>query len=99
MTEGSTGYKSLEQASSLGKGQDKALEWLVETKQPVAVFLISGIKLEGVISSFDQYCLLLTDYRGNQQLIYKAKVSTIAIAGPRKKDGQKPRRDHDQQQS
>lgn len=52
-----------------------------------------------VISSFDQYCLLLTDYRGNQQLIYKAKVSTIAIAGPRKKDGQKPRRDHDQQQS
>ena len=43
MTEGSTGYKSLEQAFSLGKGQDKALEWLVETKQPVAVFLISGI--------------------------------------------------------
>ena len=97
MTEGSTGYKSLEQAFSLGKGQDKeALEWLVETKQPVAVFLISGIKLEGVISSFDQYCLLLTDYRGNQQLIYKAKVSTIAISGPKKKDGQKPRRDQAQ---
>ena len=89
-------YTSLGQAFSLGNGQESALNWLREKKIPVAVFLISGIKLEGVISSFDQYCLLLTDYRGNQQLIYKAKVSTIAISGPKKKDGQKPRRDQAQ---
>ena len=46
----------------------------------VAVFIIiSGIKLEGTISGFDQYSVLLTDAHGNQQLVYKAKISTIAM--------------------
>jgi host factor-I protein len=70
-------YTSLGQAFSLGNGQESALNWLREKKIPVAVFLISGIKLEGVITSHDQYSLLLTDARGIQQLIYKAKISTI----------------------
>ncbi len=70
-------YTSLEQAFYLGNGQDSALNWLKESKQRIAVFLISGIKLEGVVSGHDQYSLLLTDSRGNQQLIYKAKISTI----------------------
>jgi|SRR5574344_204548 host factor-I protein len=70
-------YASLEQAFSLGNGQETALNWLRKTKQSVAVFLISGIKLEGIVSGHDQYSLLLTDSHGNQQLIYKAKISTI----------------------
>ena len=70
-------FTSLGQAFSLGNGQESALNWLREKKIPVAVFLISGIKLEGVITSHDQYSLLLTDARGIQQLIYKAKISTI----------------------
>lgn len=73
-------YTSLEQAFSLGNGQDGALDWFQKTKQPVAIFLISGIKLEGLVSSHDQYSLLLTDSHGNQQLIYKAKISTITTA-------------------
>lgn len=73
-------YNSLEQAFSLGNGQDSALNWLKNSKQAVAVFLISGIKLEGTVSGHDQYSLLLTDYHGNQQLIYKAKISTITLA-------------------
>ena len=40
---------------------------------------MSGIKLEGTISGFDQYSVLLTDAHGNQQLVYKAKISTIAM--------------------
>ncbi len=75
-------YPTLEQAFSLGNGQETALNWLSRTKQTVAVFLISGIKLEGVVTSHDQYSLLLTDSHGNQQLIYKAKISTITVVQP-----------------
>lgn len=71
-------FTTLDQAFSLGNGQDSALNWLRKTKQPVAIFLISGIKLEGTISGFDPYCILLTDAAGNQQMVYKAKVSTIS---------------------
>lgn len=75
-------FTTLEQAFSLGSGQDSALNWLTKSKLKVAVFLISGIKLEGVVSGHDQYSMLLTDAHGNQQLIYKAKISTITQALP-----------------
>ena len=65
-------YSTIEQAFSLGKGQDGALEWLKDTNQTVAVFLISGIKLEGTITHNDH---------GHQQLVYKAKISTVAQLG------------------
>ena len=74
----SQNFTSLEQAFSLGNSQDSALEWLKANKKQVAIFLISGIKLEGVISGYDPYCILLTDGKGCQQMIYKAKISTIA---------------------
>ncbi len=74
-----TNFNSLEQAFSLGNGQEDALNWLRTTKQVVAVFLISGIKLEGVVTGHDQYSLLLTDSHGNKQLVYKAKISTITL--------------------
>lgn len=71
-------FMSMEQAFSLGNGQDSALNWLRKSKQPVAIFLISGIKLEGIITGFDPYCILLTDGNNNQQMVYKAKISTIS---------------------
>ena len=71
-------FTSMEQAFSMGNSQDSALEWLKQNKKQVAVFLISGIKLEGIISGFDPYCILLTDGKGCQQMVYKAKISTIA---------------------
>jgi len=86
-------YTSLEQAFSLGNGQDSALNWLRKNHTQVAIFLVSGIKLEGSISGFDQYSLLLTDAHGNQQMIYKAKISTISPLLPRGPGGfQRPRR-------
>lgn len=88
-------FSTLEQAFSLGNGQDSALNWLRVTKQPVAIFLVSGIKLEGIISGFDPYCILLTDYNNNQQMVYKAKVSTIAQVShshnSRKNSGHNPK--------
>lgn len=83
MTGENQNYTSLEQAFSLGNGQDAALNWLRKTHANVAIFLVSGIKLEGVISGFDQYSVLLTDAHHNQQMIYKAKISTIAPVSAR----------------
>lgn len=74
-------YSTIEQAFSLGKGQDGALEWFKNTNQTVAVFLISGIKLEGTITHNDRFSILLTDTHGHQQLVYKAKISTVAQVG------------------
>lgn len=79
MTTESPSYATIEQAFSLGNGQDSALNWLRKNRTQVAIFLVSGIKLEGTISGFDQYSVLLTDAHGNQQLVYKAKISTIAM--------------------
>ena len=79
MTTETQNFSTLEQAFSLGNGQDSALNWLRKNNSQVAIFLVSGIKLEGVISGFDQYSVLLTDANGNQQMIYKAKISTIAM--------------------
>ena len=83
MTSETQNYTNLEQAFSLGNGQDSALNWLRKSHTTVAIFLVSGIKLEGVISGFDQYSVLLTDAHNNQQMIYKAKISTIAPLGNR----------------
>ena len=93
MTTETQNFSTLEQAFSLGNGQDSALNWLRKNNSQVAIFLVSGIKLEGVISGFDQYSVLLTDANGNQQMIYKAKISTIAmLTGRPGNNFQRPRR-------
>lgn len=60
-------------------GQNGALKYLAENAVPVCVFLITGVKFEGVISSFDQYTIGITDIKGHQQLIYKDKISTLTL--------------------
>lgn len=43
---------------------------------PVTIFLVNGVKLQGIITWFDSFCILLR--RDNQeQIIYKHAVSTI----------------------
>tara|TARA_B100000614_G_scaffold89475_1_gene81059 strand:+ start:194 stop:412 length:219 start_codon:yes stop_codon:yes gene_type:complete len=49
---------------------------LVNNSKHVTVFLISGIKLEGIISSFDSNTLTLKG-SNNIQLVYKHAISTI----------------------
>ncbi|MGD9108135.1 MAG: RNA chaperone Hfq [Gammaproteobacteria bacterium] len=55
--------------------QDDFLQILVDKEVPVSVYLVSGIKLQGKISSFDQNIILLKS--GIKQLVYKRAVSTI----------------------
>lgn len=49
---------------------------LVNNRKFVTVFLISGIKLEGTIASFDSNTLTLKG-SNNIQLVYKHAISTI----------------------
>ena len=48
-------------------------------KISVTVFLINGVKLQGVITWFDNFCILLRR-DGQSQLVYKHAISTIMPA-------------------
>ncbi|WGF90657.1 RNA chaperone Hfq [Marinivivus vitaminiproducens] len=56
--------------------QDLFLNHIRKNKIPVTIFLINGVKLQGVVSSFDNFCLLLRR-DGHVQLVYKHAVSTV----------------------
>ena len=56
--------------------QDTFLNHVRKTKTSVTVFLINGVKLQGVITWFDSFCVLLRR-EGQSQLIYKHAISTI----------------------
>ena len=55
---------------------DKFLNEIKNNQMPVTVFLINGVKLQGLISDFDETSLLLKR-DGHTQLVYKPAVSTI----------------------
>ncbi|MBF0587829.1 MAG: RNA chaperone Hfq [Magnetococcales bacterium] len=55
--------------------QDPFLNTLRREKVPVTVFLMNGIKLQGVITSFDNYCLMLKN--SVTQLVFKHAISTV----------------------
>lgn len=61
--------------------QDTFLNQARKSKSHVTVFLVNGVKLQGIISWFDSFCLLLKR-DGQVQLVYKHAVSTIMPAGP-----------------
>ncbi len=61
--------------------QDLFLNKLRKDHMTVTVFLVNGVKLQGIISWFDNYSLLLKR-DGHIQLIYKHAVSTIMPAEP-----------------
>jgi host factor-I protein len=56
--------------------QDVFLGHLRDRKTPVTIFLMSGIKLQGVIDSFDRFAVVLRRDR-HSQLVYKSTISTI----------------------
>jgi len=61
--------------------QDVFLNAVRKTKTPVTVFLVNGVKLQGVITWFDNFCVLLRR-DGQSQLVYKHAISTVMPAGP-----------------
>ena len=59
--------------------QDVFLNNVRKTKVPVTVFLVNGVKLQGIITWFDNFSLLLRR-DGHSQLVYKHAVSTVMPA-------------------
>jgi host factor-I protein len=56
--------------------QEVFLRHLQDHKVPVTMFLKNGIKLQGYVTAFDSFCILLTR-DGQSQIIYKQAISTI----------------------
>jgi host factor-I protein len=61
--------------------QDHFLNSVRRAKLPVTIFLVKGVKLQGVITWFDSFSLLLRR-EGASQLVYKHAVSTIMPSEP-----------------
>jgi len=56
--------------------QDLFLNSLRKSKTPVTMFLVKGVKLQGVVTWFDNFSVLLRR-DGQSQLVYKHSISTI----------------------
>ena len=61
--------------------QDVFLNNVRKQKVPVTVFLCNGVKLQGSITWFDNFSVLLRR-EGQVQLVYKHAISTIMPTGP-----------------
>lgn len=55
--------------------QDLFLNELQKEKIPVSIFLINGIKLHGMIDSFDEHTVMLKN--SITQMVYKHAISTV----------------------
>ncbi len=60
--------------------QDPFLNTLRKEKVPVAIYLVSGIKLQGQIESFDQFVIVLKNTVN--QMVYKHAISTVVPNRP-----------------
>ena len=61
--------------------QDVFLNHIRKNKTSVTVFLVNGVKLQGIISWFDNFSVLLRR-DSHSQLVYKHAISTVMPAGP-----------------
>ena len=59
--------------------QDTFLNHVRKNKISLTIFLINGVKLQGVVTWFDNFCVLLRR-DGHSQLVYKHAISTIMPA-------------------
>lgn len=60
--------------------QDNFLQVLSDNKTLVSIFLVNGIKLQGLIESFDKYVIVLKSTENQKQMIFKHAISTIMAA-------------------
>ncbi|MDY0883086.1 RNA chaperone Hfq [Dongia soli] len=61
--------------------QDVFLNSIRKSKMPVTIFLVNGVKLQGIVTWFDNFSVLLRR-DAHSQLVYKHAISTIMPAGP-----------------
>lgn len=61
--------------------QDQFLNAVRKEKTSLTIFLVNGVKLTGVVTSFDNFCVFLRR-DGHSQLVYKHAISTIMPSQP-----------------
>ena len=61
--------------------QDVFLNNIRKNKPPVTIFLVNGVKLQGVVTWFDNFCVLLRR-DAHSQLVYKHAISTVMPSSP-----------------
>lgn len=61
--------------------QDVFLNKIRKEKQTVTIFLVNGVKLQGIVTWFDNFSILLRR-DSHAQLVYKHAISTIMPGGP-----------------
>lgn len=61
--------------------QDVFLNYIRKNKTPVTIFLINGVKLQGIVTWFDNFSVLLRR-DAHSQLVYKHAISTVMPAQP-----------------
>ena len=61
--------------------QDTFLTAVRKSKAAVTIFLVNGVKLQGHITCFDNFCVLLRR-DGQAQLVYKHAISTVMPSVP-----------------
>ena len=71
----------MKMGSSQSTLQDNFLNSVRKTKNPVTLFLVNGVKLQGVITWFDNFSVLLRR-EGTVQLVYKHAISTVMPSLP-----------------
>ena len=67
--------------------QDAFLSAAARAQEPVKIFLVNGVMLQGAVGAHDQFSLLL-ERAGQAQLIYKHAISTIAPEHPLSLNGE-----------
>lgn len=68
-------------ADKVNNLQDIFLNSLRKSKTPVTMFLVKGVKLQGIITWFDNFSVLLRR-DGQSQLVYKHAISTLQPGHP-----------------
>lgn len=61
--------------------QDVFLNHVRKSKTPVTIFLVNGVKLQGIVTWFDNFSVLLRR-DGHTQLVYKHAISTVMPGAP-----------------
>ncbi len=77
------GFVPTEMAAEGSKGQLQHLflSAAAREKERITLFLVNGVMLQGMISGFDQFSLIL-ERSGQVQLVYKHAISTLQGANP-----------------
>lgn len=74
--EGQASRQTTSGGKQQGNLQDAFLNLLRKNKTPVTMFLVKGVKLQGIVTWFDNFSILLRR-DGQSQLVYKHAISTI----------------------